>query len=40
MFTDYLFTPKLYKVYTGLRRNDVSINMNDYLSSLYMYTYK
>jgi len=22
MFTDYLFTPKLYKVYTGIRRND------------------
>ncbi|XP_022169326.1 protein ABHD16A isoform X1 [Myzus persicae] len=22
MFTDYIFTPKLYKVYTGIRRND------------------
>lgn len=26
-FTNYIFTPKLYKVYTELRRDDVSITM-------------
>lgn len=36
MLTDFIFTPKLYKIYTGIRRDDVSckfkIDINNYNS--------
>lgn len=35
-FTDYMFTPQLYKVYTGIRRNDVSINPNNFFKLLHL----
>lgn len=32
MFIDYMFSPKLYKVYTELRIHDVSIDMKNYFN--------